>query len=104
MNAAEMFVLNTGYEGFSHVLLEAMMLGTPILTTAVCGNPELVLSEQNGVLVHPNHEEELLDQLERLISDRPLRERLSRAGKETAKRFAWETLLDETVMLLMKAT
>ena len=34
--AADMFVLNTGYEGFSHQVLEAMQAGVPVITTA-CG-------------------------------------------------------------------
>ena len=36
--AADIFVLNTGYEGFSHQILEAMTAGIPIITTAVGGN------------------------------------------------------------------
>src|SRR3989338_9996111 len=42
MAAADMFVLNTGYEGFSHQILEAMTAGVPIITTAVGGNKEVI--------------------------------------------------------------
>lgn len=103
MNAADIFVLNTAYEGFSHVLLEAMMLGLPVLTTSVCGNPELVTTEENGILVRLNHEEELLEQLERLLSEPALRNRLGLAGQNTAHSFAWSSLLDETTSLLKEA-
>src|SRR4030042_5607088 len=40
--ASKVFVLNSGYEGFSHLLLEAMAVGLPIITTNICGNPEIV--------------------------------------------------------------
>ena len=42
MAAADMFVLDTGYEGFSHQILEVMVSGVPVITTAVGGNKEVV--------------------------------------------------------------
>ena len=44
--AADVFVLNSGYEGLSHVLLEAIGLRIPVLASDVGGNPEIVPREQ----------------------------------------------------------
>ena len=42
VKAADVFVLNSTYEGLSHALVEAISLGTPIVATHVGGNPELI--------------------------------------------------------------
>ena len=42
IKAADVFVLNSGYEGMSHVILEALNLGTPVLASDAGGNPEIV--------------------------------------------------------------
>ena len=49
--AADVFVLNTSYEGLSHQLLEVMALGTPIVTTPAGGNKEVITHGENGYLV-----------------------------------------------------
>lgn len=51
--ASDIFVLNTAYEGFSHQILEAMMVGKPIVTTRVGGNPELI-NDESGFMVDFN--------------------------------------------------
>lgn len=48
IRAADVFLLNSAYEGLSHTLLEVMWLGTPAAVSAVCGNPELVEDRVNG--------------------------------------------------------
>ncbi len=51
MMEAKVFVLNSSYEGFSHLLVEAVSLGVPVVATAVGGNAEIVTSSADGVLV-----------------------------------------------------
>lgn len=51
VKAADIFVLNTAYEGLSHQLLEVMALGTPIITTPIGGNPELITDGVEGLFV-----------------------------------------------------
>jgi glycosyltransferase involved in cell wall biosynthesis len=87
VRAAEVFVLNSRYEGLSHTLLEVMALGTPIVASRVCGNPEVVEDGVNGLLVDPLDAGELRAALERLLSDAGLRERFRRAGLGRAPRF-----------------
>lgn len=48
IRAADVFLLNSAYEGLSHTLLEVMWLGLPAAVSAVCGNPELVEDRVNG--------------------------------------------------------
>lgn len=48
IRAADVFLLNSSYEGLSHTLLEVMWLGTPAAVSAVCGNPELIEDRVTG--------------------------------------------------------
>ena len=48
IRAADVFLLNSAYEGLSHTLLEVMWLGTPAAVSNVCGNPELIDDRVNG--------------------------------------------------------
>ena len=50
IRAADVFVLNSRYEGLSHTLLEVLSLGTPIVASNVCGNPEVVEDGVNGAV------------------------------------------------------
>src|SRR3989344_5786101 len=50
LSRASIFALNTGYEGFSHQIVEAMVAGLPVLTTGVGGNPEIIEDGKNGLL------------------------------------------------------
>jgi glycosyltransferase involved in cell wall biosynthesis len=59
--ASDMFVLNTGYEGFSHQVLEAMQAGLPVVTTQAGGNKEIIVQGENGLMVRYNDEFNLLD-------------------------------------------
>ena len=60
IRAADVFVLNSRYEGLSHVLIEAMTLGTPVIATDAGGNPTLVAHGETGLLVPPGDDASLL--------------------------------------------
>jgi len=90
IRASEIFVLNSEYEGLSHTLLEVSALGTPTIATGVCGNPEVVEHEVNGLLVPPRSPGELRAALERLLGDRALQRRFVEAGLARMERFGRE--------------
>ena len=55
--AADFVLLYSGYEGLSHVLLEALSYGTPILVSDIPGNREVVKDGVNGLLIpYETHE------------------------------------------------
>lgn len=58
--AARALVLPSFAEGLPIVLIEAMILGRPVLTTYVAGIPELVIDGRTGWLFPAGSEEELL--------------------------------------------
>lgn len=69
VKAADVYVLNSTYEGLSYALVEAMTLGTPVVATAVGGNPELVEGGVTGLLVPPLDDEALYAAIKRVYDD-----------------------------------
>jgi glycosyltransferase involved in cell wall biosynthesis len=70
-------------DGIPNVLLEAMATGLPVVSTSISGIPELVRSGENGLLAESRNARELSAALELLLSDRALRERIAKQGRET---------------------
>jgi len=87
IRAADVFVLNSEYEGLSHTLLEVVHLGTPIVCTGVCGNPEVVRDGENGFLVPPKDDSALREAVLKLLEDKELGQKFARAAEARAERF-----------------
>lgn len=102
IRAADVFVLNSEYEGLSHTLLEVLALGTPIIASRVCGNPEVVEDGVNGFLVDPRNSSELSAALENMLADPALRRRMVAAGIERRPRFDRATTFGEVEQALAR--
>jgi glycosyltransferase involved in cell wall biosynthesis len=96
MTACDLFVLNSTYEGFPHVVLEAMCAGLPVVATEVGGTPELVRDGENGLLISPNANGALASTLRKLLSCSEERQRLAAAGRETTQRFRRSPMIEAT--------
>jgi glycosyltransferase involved in cell wall biosynthesis len=101
VKSAEVFVLNSRYEGLSHALIEAMTLGTPVIATDAGGNAELVTPE-TGILI-PVGDAEALYAAIKQIQDQPqeARERSKRA-QERMQDFTVPRMIDATVELIAR--
>jgi glycosyltransferase involved in cell wall biosynthesis len=102
--AADMFVLNTGYEGFSHQVLEAMQAGVPVITTTAGGNTEVVVQGANGLLVRYNDEFNLVEAMKSLWKQTELRDQIVANGRHTVAAFSIEKMYTRTVQLLTTLT
>lgn len=70
-------------DGLPTVLMEALYAGIPSVSTTITGNPELIESEVNGLLVPPNNSTALAAALARLLDDSSLCARFAAAGHQT---------------------
>ncbi len=105
MKTSDVFVLNSGYEGLSHVLLEVLSCGRPVLASNICGNPELVNEGKNGGLFTFNNADEIYEKIEYtlekgedaypLVKDNEYRAQLF-------EQFSFTTMLTNTKSLLEK--
>jgi glycosyltransferase involved in cell wall biosynthesis len=85
---AKIFVFPSLYEGFGLPPLEAMVHGTPVVTSNVSSLPEVVGNA--AVLVNPENVFEIMRALHRVLMDQPLRDRMKERGYQQAMKFSWE--------------
>ncbi len=86
---ADLFVLgcevasNGDRDGIPNVLLESMAVGVPVVATDISAIPELVESGVSGLLVPPRKPERLAEAMQRMLTDRELRNRIIPAARQT---------------------
>lgn len=79
--AADVFCLSSVWEGVPLAAQEAILLGTPVVATAVGGMPELVTDGVSGRLVPPGRPDLLASALCALLRDRDHASDLARAAR-----------------------
>ncbi len=83
MRDCTLFALPSWYEGLGCVYLEAMSAERPSIACRDQGIEEVIRHGENGWLVEPKNLDDLTTALRTLLSDRPLREKLGRNGRQT---------------------
>jgi colanic acid/amylovoran biosynthesis glycosyltransferase len=79
---ASIFCLPSFAEGVPCVLMEAMAMELPVVSTRITGVPELVDDGRTGILVAPGRVDQLADALERLLVDPGLRCQMGSLARE----------------------
>lgn len=88
MRAADVFVLSSRWEGPGHVLVEALAVGTPVVSTDCPAGPrEILQNGEAGVLVPVGDTAAMADGIVSLLADERARERYAAAGREAAAPF-----------------
>lgn len=99
LSGALAYVFPSLYEGFGLPVLEAMVCGTPVLTSQVSSLPEV--AGDAALLVDPHHPEPIARGLLRLVTDANLRRQLVERGFEQAEKFSWERAAGQVLKLLV---
>jgi glycosyltransferase involved in cell wall biosynthesis len=93
-NAADVYVQPSRRESFGLGVVEAMSVGTPVVTTAVGGMIETVVPERDGLQVAADDPEALANAISRVLHDDELASRLARCGRERASAFSMKQMAD----------
>lgn len=96
MLGADVFVCSSLYEGFSNVILEAMALGKPVISTDHRhGADEIIEDGKNGILVPPRDPESMAGAILKVLGDAELRERLGAEAKKRSEDFSRDRMISE---------
>lgn len=98
-HASALFFLSS-FEGFGLPIIEAMKLGCPVVTTKRTSLPEI--GGEAVLYVEPENIEEVSKKILQLSNDGRFREKLSKLGKEQAKKFSWEKAASTFLETLQK--
>ena len=93
MNACDLFVLPSMNEGNPTVLFECLGCGTPFVGTKVGGIPEIITSEDYGLLCEPANPDELAEKILIALDKEWDCDKI----REYAEQFTWENITEEIV-------
>lgn len=98
----DIFVHASYHEAFSLAIIEAAMLGRPIIATAVGGTPEIIDSSC-GILVPPKDSGALLEALRQLMDDSTKRKTLAeRVQKNAQNQFDFQRIVESKIVPIYK--
>jgi glycosyltransferase involved in cell wall biosynthesis len=97
---ADLFVCSSYREGYSTVVTESLVVGTPVITTLCSGMEELIGSDSEFGLIVENSENALYEGLKRMITEDELVKYYRMKAVERSGSFKTESTVNEVEKLL----
>lgn len=94
--AGDVFVFASRTETQGLVLLEAMALGVPVVSTAVMGTKD-ILQPQRGALVAQENPEQYADSVRQVLDNEFLRKRLSKDARDYVKEWSAPVMTERLI-------
>ena len=101
--AADVFVFPTLIESFGIVQIEAMAAGLPVVTTNAHGCRDLVCHEKNGLVSEVKDTRQMAENIDRILSDKGLRENIIQNGLDTCENYRWPDIASKYCQAYEKA-
>ncbi|SDI42131.1 glycosyltransferase [Natribacillus halophilus] len=96
MRLADAFVLSSKWEGFGHVIVEAMATGTSVISTDCESGPrEIILEDKYGILVPVGDDRQLSIETIRLLKDDKTKENMIAQSYKRAQDFNVKKIIKE---------
>lgn len=81
----DLYVLPSYHEGFPRTIWEALANSLPVVASAVGGIPSYLNDNENVILIQPKSVDEIVQGIQKVISQPELRKKLIANGKQIAK-------------------
>ncbi len=93
INASDLFVLSSKWEGFGNVIIEAMACKVPVVATDCPYGPgDIITNEKNGLLVESENKEQLTNAMLQALTDSSKAKVLKKNGYLRSKDFSAKTI------------
>jgi len=103
LKSFDILLMTSHYEGISNVIMEAMMMGLPVVATDVGGNRELVIDGETGFLCPLNNPSRIADMLHQLVNNEEEAIRMGENGKKRIlNEFGIEKMIKKTENIYTK--
>jgi L-malate glycosyltransferase len=102
LSSGDLFVRASRNEGFGISFIEAMACEIPVIGTKVGGIPNVVSHNIDGILIKPESVENLTQNIELLINDKKLYEKLRTNGLKKARKYDWRLISKQFEKLYLK--
>lgn len=104
MRKSDILCLPSYMEGRPNVVNEAMASGLPVISTRIGGIPDMVVEGETALLFNPGDLPALKQCLEKLVSNRELRQKMGKAGREFLMKsgVSWDSTAEEFDALFSK--
>jgi glycosyltransferase involved in cell wall biosynthesis len=103
LSGATAAVLSSSWENLPHSAVEALAVGTPVVSTAVGGVPEVVHDRENGLLVPPEDPAALAGAIGEVLGDDALRARLAAAAQPSVAAIGRDEVYERLEAILRDA-
>jgi glycosyltransferase involved in cell wall biosynthesis len=100
LQAADLFVFPTRFEGHPFALLEAMAYGLPIITTNASSIPEVMVHQVHGLLCPVGDQEALLHSLEWALGNPDKMQAMAENAQQQAQHFSQTSMIEKTFSVL----
>jgi glycosyltransferase involved in cell wall biosynthesis len=102
LQAADLFVFPTRFEGHPFALLEAMAYGLPIVTSNASSIPEVMEHQVHGLLYRAGDSDELQHSIRWALQHSEQMQHMAQKAQQKVQAFTQTTMLEQTLSLLQK--
>ncbi len=100
--AADCYVLASGLDCCPTTVLEASLMGKPVIASRVGGIPEIVLQNETGWAIRNSSTEEWVGKINLVLSNPKLSRAIGKRGRQwVAERFSWKTIATQVERMLI---